>query len=330
MAISSSLKSALSVLADGNFHSGTELSNALGVSRSAICKQLQGLAELGIGLTAISGKGYKLHRPLQMLSLQQIERHLSAQTDALLQGIEIHDLIASTNSHLLEKVHSEGIHGFACLAEYQSAGKGRRGKSWVSPFGCNIYLSLSWRYQCGPAVLGGLSLAAGVAVVRALNDIGVEEVGLKWPNDIYWRQQKLAGILIEVVGETGGPCYAVIGLGLNCYIPPTEAGQIDQAWTDLDTILARPSHPLRNKLTAVLLNHLVSVVAEYERRGLKVFLDEWRRYDCMLGNAVTVNIGQHYYQGVVEGVDEQGRLLVKDENQQVKTFASGEISIRKL
>lgn len=330
MAISSKLKSVLSLLSDGKFHSGTELSESLGVSRSAICKQLQGLAELGIEFTAVSGKGYKLHRPLQLLSLKEIEHYLSKQADGLLQGIEIHELIASTNTHLLQQAHASGKQGIACFAEYQSAGKGRRGKNWVSPFGCNIYLSLLWRYQNGPASLAGLSLAVGVAVVRALNEMGIEEVGLKWPNDIYWRQQKLAGILIEVSGESGGPCNAVIGLGLNCYIPREAAADIDQAWIDLDSILGRPTHSIRNRLAAVLLNHILPVMAEFEHQGLSDYLNEWRRYDCMQGNAVNIYLGQQYYQGVVEGVDEQGMLLVKDEKQQVKAFASGEISIRKL
>ncbi|WP_031432664.1 bifunctional biotin--[acetyl-CoA-carboxylase] ligase/biotin operon repressor BirA [Methylomarinum vadi] len=330
MAISSKLKSVLNLLADGGFHSGTELSESLGVSRSAICKQLQGLAELGIEFTAVSGKGYKLHRPLQLLSMKEIEHYLSKQADGLLEGIEIHDLIASTNTHLLQQAHASGMQGIACFAEFQSAGKGRRGRNWVSPFGCNIYLSLLWRYQNGPASLAGLSLAVGVAVVRALNEMGIEGVGLKWPNDIYWRQKKLAGILIEVSGEAGGPCDAVIGLGLNCYIPREAAANIDQAWIDLDSILGRPTHSIRNQLAAVLLNHILPVVAEFERQGLSDYLNEWRRYDCMQGNAVNINLGQQYYQGVVEGVDEQGMLLVKDEKQRVKTFASGEISIRKL
>lgn len=330
MAISINLKRLLVCLANGEFHSGTELAELLGVSRSAICKQLQGLSELGITVIAVSGKGYRLPRPLALLSLKQIEQFLSKHSDSLLSGVEIHDMIASTNSYLLKKAHDSTDNGLACFAEFQTAGKGRRGKTWVSPFGSNIYLSILWRYQTGPAAISGLSLAIGVAVVRALNELGISNVGLKWPNDIYWYQKKLAGILIEVSGESGGPCNVVIGLGLNCYIPPEQAKVIDQAWIDLDSILGRPTHELRNKLAAVLLNHLMPVISSFDEHGLDRYLTEWRSYDCMQGNGVNISVGGQTYQGVVEGIDDQGMLLVRDLDQQRKTFASGEVSFKKL
>lgn len=329
MAISNSLKRLLACLADGEFHSGAKLAGLLGVSRSAVCKQLQGLSAFGIEIVAVSGKGYRLPRPLQMLSLKDIERNLSEQCDNLLSHVEIHDLIASTNSYLSQRAHETTDNGIACFAEFQTAGKGRRGKFWVSPFGSNIYLSILWRYQNGPSVISGLSLAVGVAVIRALNELGVEEVGLKWPNDIYWRQQKLAGILIEVSGESGGPCNTVVGLGLNGYIPPQQAENIDQAWIDLDGILGRPTHELRNRLAAVLLNHLTPVIADFDKQGLDRYLTEWRAYDCMQGKAVDISVGRQNFQGVVEGIDDHGMLLVRDCDQQLKTFASGEVSFKK-
>ncbi|WP_305907722.1 bifunctional biotin--[acetyl-CoA-carboxylase] ligase/biotin operon repressor BirA [Methylomarinum sp. Ch1-1] len=326
MAISANLKRALRLLADGGFHSGTELAESLGVSRSAICKQLHGLSELGIELSAVSGKGYKLQHPMALLSLRQIEQYLSPQADLLLNGVEIHDLIASTNSYLLEKAQQSGANGIACFAEFQSAGKGRRGRQWLSPFGSNIYLSVLWRYQSSPAMIAGLSLAVGVAVVRALNELGIVDVGLKWPNDIYWRQRKLAGILIEVSGESGGPCNAVIGLGLNCYLPPQQAQAIEQAWVDLDSIVGRHSHGLRNKLAAVLLNHIMPVVADFDDKGLSHYLAEWRDYDCMQGRAVDIYMGQQCYQGKVEGIDDQGMLMIRDQDLKLTRFASGEVS----
>ncbi len=329
MAISANLKRLLHLLSDGEFHSGTELSQLLGVTRSAISKQLQGLDDLGVELAAVSGKGYKLTRPMQLLSLKRIEEHLSTEADRLLNGIEIHDLIASTNDYLLQKSHVGGESAVACFAEYQSSGKGRRGRSWVSPFGSNIYLSILWRYQGGPAAIAGLSLAVGVAVVRALTEFGVNDVGLKWPNDIYWQQQKLAGILIEVAGEAGGPCQAIIGLGINCYIPQKEAQAIDQAWTDLDTLLGRSSHEIRNRLAAELLNHMMPIISGFETCGLSHYLAEWRKYDCMQGKSVDVYMGTQRYCGIVEGIDDQGLLLIREENQQLRTFASGEVSFRK-
>lgn len=328
MAISENLKRVLHLLADGSFHSGTELSESLGISRSAICKQMQSLADLGIELCAVSGKGYKLGRPISLLSLDQIRQHLTPQASGLLGRIEVHDVIASTNSYLLQAAHSGDAKGFACFAESQSAGKGRRGRIWRSPFGANIYLSVLWRYQDGPATINGLSLAVGVAVVRALRQLGIGDVGLKWPNDIYWKQRKLAGILIEVAGESGGPCYTVTGLGLNCYIPPHEAKGIDQEWVDLDTLLGHSTHELRNQLAAELLNHLLPIIADFDSRGLSPYLPEWRENDCMQGSEACLYMGQQRYDGIVEGVNAQGMLQLRDERGESKTFASGEVSFK--
>lgn len=328
MAISENLKRALHLLVDGGFHSGTELSQSLGISRSAICKQLQSLADLGIELSAVSGKGYKLGRPLRLLSLDQIKPHLTPQTAGLLKRIEIHDCIASTNSYLLQKAHTSDTSGIACFAEHQSAGKGRRGRTWLSPFGANIYLSVLWRYQDGPASINGLSLAAGVAVVRALRNLGIDGIGLKWPNDIYWQQRKLAGILIEVSGESGGPCNVVIGLGLNCYIPAHEAEFIDQAWVDLDTVLGWSSHEIRNQLAAELLNHLVPIISDFDSQGLSTYLAEWRSNDCMQGREACLYLGRHRYCGVIEGINAQGMLQIRDHRGESKTFSSGEVSFK--
>jgi len=334
MLISPALKQLLELLADGRFHSGTELASALAISRSAVWKQLQSLAELGLELVAVSGKGYKLQRPLQLLDQASISAHLEEPASAYVSEIEIHDLMPSTNSYLLERAQHNAVAGLVCLAEYQSAGKGRRGRQWVSPFGHNIYLSILWRYQGGPGALTGLSLAVGVAVVRALRALGIQDVALKWPNDILWQQRKLAGILIEVSGDSSGPCHAVIGLGLNLYLPPQQAATIEQSWVDLQQILAA-SAPVgtqikleRNHLVALLLNQLLPVIAGFETQGISDYLDEWRSYDGMQGKAVTLYIGQQAFHGTVQGIDNQGLLLLEDSDGQIKTLASGEVSFR--
>jgi BirA family biotin operon repressor/biotin-[acetyl-CoA-carboxylase] ligase len=318
----------LSLLADGKFHSGTELAAALAISRSAVWKHLQALSELGIDLMAVSGKGYKLAQPLKLLERWQIESHLHESAAKLLQDIEVHDVIASTNSYLLERAHQNAMCGLVCLAEYQSAGKGRRGKTWISPFGHNIYLSILWHYQNGPASIAGLSLAIGVALVNALQQAGIDGVGLKWPNDIYWRGRKLAGILIEVSGESSGPCHAVIGLGLNLYLPESQGHNIDQAWVDLSQIMGNGQMIERNKLVALLLNQLLPTIADFETLTLAAYLTEWRRFDCMLGKPAAVSIGLQHFQGIVRGIDEQGMLLLEQADGQVRSFASGEVSLK--
>ena len=335
MPISSNQKNILAILADGQFHSGTDLANIIGISRSAICKQLNGLTELGIEFSAISGKGYRLNKSLQLLSKTQIEQYLTPISSGLIKALEIHDCIDSTNRYLVDKSQQSPRDYFnntaaVCFSEYQTAGKGRRGREWVSPFGSNIYLSILWSFQQGPAAISGLSLAVGVAVIRALNECGVGGVGLKWPNDIYWQHRKLAGILIEVSGEAGGPCNAVVGLGLNFYLPEKVSQSITQDWVDLSQILVKNPNHLRNKFAAVLLNHLIPSIANYETDGLQNYLKAWRDYDCMLGKNVNIYQGKKIFSGIVRGIDDEGLLLLEDNKGVTKAFASGEVSFRKL
>ncbi len=326
MLISDKQKKILSLLADGEFHSGTELAELLGVSRSAICKQLSGLAALGLHHSAVSGKGYRLDKPLELLESSKINAVLNDQNKVLIPTLEIHDSLDSTNSYLMEHSRNNAESGFVCFAEHQTAGKGRRGRQWVSPYGSNIYVSMLWRFQQGGITsTAGLSLAIGVAVIRALKLYGINDVGLKWPNDIYSQGKKLGGILIEVSGEADGPCAAVIGLGLNVFLPEHQAQTITQAWTDL-TQISGEIPVLRNQLAGTLLNEMLAVVNGFEMDGIKAYLDEWRSYDCLKGKAATLFIGQQQIEGIVEGIDDKGLILIKKPDGLVQAFASGEVS----
>ncbi|MGZ5029851.1 MAG: bifunctional biotin--[acetyl-CoA-carboxylase] ligase/biotin operon repressor BirA [Methylobacter sp.] len=325
MNISNKQKKILSLLADGEFHSGTELADTLGISRSAIWKHLNGLAELGLQHSAVSGKGYRLDNALELLDASKINEVVSDQTGALISSFEIFDQIDSTNRYLVERSQNSGLSGSVCFAEHQTTGKGRRGRQWVSPYGSNIYLSILWRFQQGPAAISGLSLAIGVAVIRALKQHQISDIGLKWPNDIYSQGKKLGGILVEVSGETDGPCSAVIGLGLNLYLPENQAEGITQAWTDLTKITGQ-SQLYRNHLAGILLNHLLPVIADYENTGIQAYLDEWRSYDCLSGKSATLFIGQQQFEGIVRGIDNSGMLLIERPDGIVQTFASGEVS----
>lgn len=325
MSISDNQKQILDLLADGQFHSGTELSDILGVSRSAIWKHMQFLASVGLPYSAVSGKGYRLEKPLELLAAHKIGQVLNNQAKSLISSLEIHQQIDSTNRYLSERAQNHAPSGSICLAEHQTAGKGRRGRQWVSPFGSNIYLSILWRFQQGPAGISGLSLAIGVAVIRALKIYGIDELGLKWPNDIYSLGKKFGGILVEVSGETGGPCVAVIGLGLNMFLPESEAEGIAQAWTDLNKITGR-NDLARNELAGLLLNELMPVIAEFESLGIKAYLDEWRDYDCLKQKAATLYIANQPFDGIVQGIDDNGMLLIKRPDGSVQIFASGEVS----
>ncbi len=333
MLLSDKQKKILILLADGEFHSGTELAGELGISRAAISKQLKGLSESGLQHSAVSGRGYRLDKPLEFLAQSKIEAILSDQSKALMSVLEIHDHINSTNSYLMDRSRKYASSGFVCFAEHQTAGKGRRGRQWVSPYGSNIYVSILWRFQQGgPASISGLSLAIGVAVIRALKQYLLfsgngarRDIGLKWPNDIYCQGKKLGGILIEVSGEADGPCAAVIGVGLNLFLPETQACTITQAWTDLTKVAGQ--QPLsRNALAGTLLNQLLPVIAGFENDGITAYLDEWRNYDCLKGQPATLFIGQQQVEGIIEGIDDNGLLLIKRLDGIVQTFASGEVS----
>lgn len=324
MQISITQKKILSILADGAFHSGTELASRLGLSRSAIWKQLDFLSDLELGYVAVKGKGYRLDRSLQLLDEGVLYKFVDERTRAMISQLEIHDVLPSTNTYLSGLSMQPATPGYVCIAEKQSAGRGRRGRQWISPYGNNVYLSILWRFQSGPAAISALSLAVGVAVIRALKVFNIDGLGLKWPNDIYSRGRKLGGILIEVTGESDGPCAAVIGLGLNLFLSEREAEGIDQAWTDLSRISTFKLD--RNRLVAVLLIQLCRVLESYENLGIKAYLSEWRSYDCLFGERAKVFIGGHEFEGAIAGIDDQGLLLMRHADGTVRAFASGELS----
>jgi BirA family biotin operon repressor/biotin-[acetyl-CoA-carboxylase] ligase len=321
-------KKLLQILADGGFQSGSDLAAAVGMSRSAVWKQLNALSNLGVEILAVSGKGYRLRQPMQLLNRGAILQAFDAPTAALLASLEVHDRIPSTNGYLMELAHGGAPRGLVCLSESQSAGKGRRGRTWASPYGGNIYLSLLWRYQGGPGSVIGLSLAAGAASVRVLRGFGVSDVGLKWPNDMYWQDAKLGGILVEVSGETNGPCAVVLGIGLNLYLAERDAQGITQAWTDL-TAATGHNPPPRNALAAALINALLPLLAGFDNAGIEAYVDEWRSYDCMCGKAVSLYVGDECCDGIVVGIDDRGLLLLQQTDGKVRSFASGEVSFRR-
>ena len=323
--ISDTCKQILGILADGKFHSGTELASRLGISRSAIWKQLRVLPELGLEYLAVTGKGYRLTQAIELLDQSKIYSALNLEVAQRISSFKLFDQINSTNSFLMSEVGQSFDSGSICIAEHQTAGKGRRGREWVSPFGSNIYLSLLWHFSSGPSAISTLSLVMGVAVVRALGQFNIEGIGLKWPNDIYWQGKKLGGILVEVTGEADGPCTAVVGLGLNLSLSENVAKNISQDWVDLQQIM-RGTKLSRNHLAAILINELINIIATYELVEFNTYLDEWRSYDCLRGEMATLYFGKRQFQGEVRGIDDQGMLLLKNAAGEIKAYASGEVS----
>jgi BirA family biotin operon repressor/biotin-[acetyl-CoA-carboxylase] ligase len=313
-------------LADGRFHSGEALAQACGISRAAVWKHVKLLRKsYGLELFSVRGRGYRLGRPLELLNEERIRTELSAPVSSRLVQLEIRHQLDSTNSYLLERAQQGAPSGSVCLAEQQTAGRGRRGRQWVSPFGRNIYLSTLWRFQAGPAELSGLSLAAGLAVVQSLEQLGVEGVKLKWPNDVLWEGRKLAGLLLEVAGEADGPSRVVLGLGVNTRMESEYGEMIDQPWVDLFQIPGGEEIS-RNRLAAQLLEQLFVTLGRFEREGLQPLIAAWQRYDLYYGQPVSLRVGNKLVQGVHRGVNTEGALLLQ-QGEKLLPFHGGEVSL---
>ncbi|NHO89242.1 bifunctional biotin--[acetyl-CoA-carboxylase] ligase/biotin operon repressor BirA [Pseudoteredinibacter isoporae] len=320
--MSMNLVDILNVLADGEFHSGEELGQAMGVSRTAVWKHLHKLDELGLELTSVKGRGYCLAGGLDLLNQENILRQMESGAADLVSKFEIFHSIESTNSYLL----TGGDHGHVCMAERQLAGRGRRGRNWISPFARNIYLSVSWTFQGGAQALEGLSLAVGVAVAEAIASHGVEGVQLKWPNDVLHQGRKLGGILLEMSGDVSGECKLVLGIGLNVDMPREPSEEIEQAWVDLKQLGFNGS---RNDLAAAILQRVMPMLASYDKGGFGEYRDRWQALDAFFGQPVYVSSAQQRTEGVANGVAESGalRLLVNGVEQH---FSGGEVSLRLL
>ncbi|MGD8513987.1 MAG: bifunctional biotin--[acetyl-CoA-carboxylase] ligase/biotin operon repressor BirA [Granulosicoccaceae bacterium] len=311
----------LSKLADGRFHSGDALGRELGVSRTAVWKALRDCESLGLVLQAVRGRGYRLAGPIELLDEQVVRCQLNEESRRLLAQLSLHEQIDSTNNWLLAQ---DRIHAHAVLAEYQHAGRGRRGRDWLSPYAANVYLSLGWVFPGGPASLAGLSLATGVAVARALAGLGIRELGLKWPNDLYLGGAKLGGILLELRGEQEGPCEAVAGIGLNVRMPREEAAAIEQPWTDLSVHAGDLS---RNTLVARLLDELMLMFESFSDQGFVACHDEWQALDIFRGREVVLETQRSQVRGVARGVDSRGALLLENTTG-LQRFHAGEVSLR--
>ena len=316
----------LSLLSDGDHHSGEALGAALGVSRMAVWKHIKALHELGIDISVQRGKGYRLPATLELLERERILAATASPCAKAISDIHVHLEVDSTNNWLREVALNGAASGTVCVAEMQSAGRGRRGRTWVSPFAASLYLSLLWRANCGAAALGGLSLVTGIAILRALQSLGIEGAGLKWPNDVLAGRDKLAGVLIDVVGESNGPCALVVGVGINMNMPGEAAHAIDQSWTDLrrlddDTVFSR------NELAGRVLTELIPVMELFEREGLQPFLDDWRRYDLVSGQRVDLLLPNERISGTACGIDDGGALLVNTRDGR-RRFLSGDVSLR--
>jgi BirA family biotin operon repressor/biotin-[acetyl-CoA-carboxylase] ligase len=314
-------------LADGQFYSGQQLANELGVSRTSIWNYLKTVEEAGFELHPVKGKGTRFAAPVELLDKDCIADCLPKQSKRLLKQLIMPDVCSSTNQYLLQQNSVNSLpSGSVCITEMQTAGKGRLGRTWVSPYGQNLYLSFLWRFRSGISSLAGLSLACGVAVCDTLKQLGLEEHGLKWPNDILWNDKKLGGILVEIHGENQGDYIAIIGIGINHQMNKKPSDDIDQPWVDISQ--AHQGKLGRNKLAAHLMGSVLEVLNDYEEGGLAPYVGRWNAFDCYKNRKVQISSGKAITKGVANGITKTGELKLLKKNGETQLVSSGEVSLR--
>ncbi|MES2886293.1 MAG: biotin--[acetyl-CoA-carboxylase] ligase [Pseudomonadota bacterium] len=316
----------LDALADGALHSGETLAQHFGISRAALAKRIDHLRDWGVDVIAQAGAGYRLAAPLERLDAVRIRKALPVEARTVQLSVVTHT--DSTNTQLLA---TDAVADPQMLfAERQTAGRGRRGREWVSPFGSNLYGSMAYSFAAWPPRLTALPLAIAVAVARVVESIGLPEVGIKWPNDLHLDGKKLAGILIEPRGEAGGSCRVVVGVGLNLAMSEAQAAGVTQAWISLASALAARGKPVpsRNTLAALLAAELATALGHFGTQGFTPFTAEWKRRDLLADQPVRIEAAEVIH-GTARGVDADGGLIIEtDAGRQV--VHAGDVSVRRI
>lgn len=313
----------LGLLADGQVHSGESLAATLGISRTAIWKQIQRAMDDGVRIETIRGRGYRLLTDMDLLEEGRVIQGLSAPYRSAIE-LTVLDEVDSTNAEIVRRRREAGSGGIpVCIADCQTAGRGRRGRQWQSPRGQNLYLSLGLTFRGSFAMLDGLSLVLGVAVAEALEQQGVPDVGLKWPNDIFLGGSKLAGILVELQGELEeGVVQIVAGIGLNVHM--SDGAGVDQSWSSL--AMAMPERRwCRSDVAASVINAVLGAVDEFAEQGFGRFTARWQSRDIFSGKALVASQGE--LAGIGRGIDDSGNYLIAEGEKLVRVRA-GEISLR--
>jgi BirA family biotin operon repressor/biotin-[acetyl-CoA-carboxylase] ligase len=317
------------LLADGAVHSGTDLACRLNCTRTAVWKQLHRLRSMGLTVASMRGRGYQLEQALELLDRHAIARGVDA--GPCLESLEVHSVIDSTSERLRALPPPAPGHLRAVLAEYQTGGRGRRGRQWLSPFGSGLCLSVSWCFSVVPPSLPALALAAGVAVNRALRPLQPSDLGLKWPNDIIAGGGKLGGLLVDVQGESGGPITVTLGVGINVDVPERLRDELSGSGGLAPVglrALACAGPVSRNVLAANMIDQFQVMLTEFGESGFVNFIDEWRDYDYLQGEQVTVASGAQTHTGTVLGISADGALKLEADGD-VRNIVSGEVTVRR-
>ena len=319
----------INCLADGLCHNGNDLGVALNMSRTAVWKRITQLIEMGLPIQRIPQQGYRLLVPMILLNDQEIREQLEREPFNKPFQLHLFASLDSTNRLLKEVPHTTAVD--ICCAETQTAGRGRFGRHWYSPFGENIYCSSRWQFDCDLSRLSGLSLVVSLAIVETLKHQGIGEgIRVKWPNDILWHHKKLCGSLIEVMAESNSRAELIIGIGLNVnstpshHAPDTE-NLPDKPWCSLSDITG--TYLDRNVLIVKLITTLNQFLNDFMANGFKAFLEKWHQSDYLKGQKITVSSFTGPITGIAQGVNEVGQLILIDEEGITHYLSSGDTTL---
>ena len=318
-------KALLTILADGKFHSGQQLANLLGVSRTAIWQQLNKVKEKELDLYSVQGRGYQLISPLELLDEKRILQYIGKSIRQVLSGIEVHYELPSTNQYLLSRLPSSSVHKRVILAEYQSHGKGRGENRWLSALCSGLCLSVGWHFQTRPASLAALSLATGVVIANTIRKAGCQSINLKWPNDILSAGMKIGGILIESRSQIAGPVDVIIGIGINIKLPKNFSSHINQQVADLTSVAGISIS--RNKLAGSLIRNTLHMLSNYANEGFERYIDDWRKLDFARGKKVILKQEEKMITGQIVDIDEHGCILISVAGK-LEKYNSGDLTVR--
>lgn len=325
MSISPNVIHVLRLMSGGEYFSGEQLGALLGVSRAAVWKQLQLVDALGVSIERKRGRGYRLSHHLSLLDVEKILSFVDGRTKEGVSELVVETELASTNKYLMDRcTNREAIHGVVVTAERQTAGRGRRGREWHSPFAANVYLSIGWSFHQGVAAIEGLSLAVGVAICEALAFFGLNNAELKWPNDVLVDGKKLGGVLIELAGDPAGECHVIVGVGLNVVMPSVGVNTINQPWVDMHKCGIDVD---RNRLIGQLLTQLVILLSGYEKDRFFLYREPWERLNAYKNQQVSLVTPVKSITGLMLGVTSSGGLRL-GVNGEERVFLGGEVSLR--
>ncbi len=321
----STQRTIIEILGDGLCHSGTKLGQLLGISRSAIWKQIKQLIDWGVPIISFPKQGYQLKQELILLDEKKIKEELQKEQWTNAVNLHLFSSIDSTNRYLKDLAISSDLD--LCCAELQTQGRGRFGRNWHSPFGENIYCSSRWKLQCDLAKLSGLSLVTSLAIVATLQKfINTSEIKIKWPNDILWNDKKLCGSLIEIIAESNATAQVIIGIGLNVNSDTEDHPLPDKPWCSLYELSQKFYN--RNQLIANLVIQLNNYISQFINKDLQFFMDEWNQYDYLIGKTITVTQSLESLSGVACGINPMGQLILRDNEGSLHVLSSGDTTLK--